>query len=238
MGCEKGVNAVTLEAQYMTLLAMSINGALLGAVYDMYRVVLRHWKFLRWAGPIFDFAFWILGIFVVFWSLMWANHGDLRIYVFLVMLIGYGLYRIFLRRIVVGSTVGIIMGIRYICLTVYRLFLLVIVGPLKRIGLALLALLRALDRLLRVLERAILWPFSPLAKVLLWSGRLLFKVLKTIARPVVKPLKPCLRPFEKLAKQKVAPVLRRVRQLFKKPKGIWTRLTNWLLNKDDDNPKP
>ncbi|MFC4768556.1 spore cortex biosynthesis protein YabQ [Effusibacillus consociatus] len=229
---------MTLEAQYMTLLVMSINGVVLGAVYDMYRVVLRHWKFLRWAGPIFDFAFWILGIFLVFWSLMWANHGDLRIYVFIVLLIGYAIYRIFFRRIVVGSTIGIIMGIGYICLTLYRAFLLLVIAPLQKMWLALLALLRALDRLLRVFERAILWPFKPLKTILFWLARFLLALVKVTARPFVKPLLPYILPVVNRLKTKAAPFVRRGRAMLKKGKGFWSRLTNWLLNRDDNKPKP
>lgn len=230
---------MTLEAQYMTLLAMSVNGIVLGAVYDMYRVVLRHWKFLRWASPIFDFAFWILAMAVVFGSLMWTNHGDLRVYVFVVMLMGYGVYRIFFRRVIIGSTVGIILGIGYICLGVYRAFLAVVVGPVKRLLKALFALLRVVDRLLRIfIKRIILWPFSVLKKFSIVSGRLALKLSASALRPVVRPLKPYLQPVLQQVEKNVKPVLTRIQSVLQNGKGIWSKLTNWLLNRDDHGPKP
>ncbi|WP_018131761.1 spore cortex biosynthesis protein YabQ [Effusibacillus pohliae] len=223
---------MTLEAQYMTLLVMSINGAVLGAVHDMYRVVLRHWRFLRWAGPIFDFAFWIVAIFLVFSSLMWANDGELRMYVFVVMMIGYVLYRIFLQRLVVGSTVGIILAIRYFCLTIYRGFLVVVIGPLAWAWRLLQSLLRTLDRLLQMLERLILWPFQPLGKMLLWLGGIAWKLAKRLIRPFV----PYLQPYVKRAGRLLQPIAWLIRAFLAGEKGIWARLANWLLNRDGDKP--
>lgn len=224
---------MTLETQYMTLLVMSLNGAVLGALYDMYRVVLRHWKFLRWAGPLFDFSFWILAFFLVFWSLMWANDGDLRIYVFVVLGIGLFLYRILLQRIVVGSTIGIIMGIRYLCLAVFNIFVLVVVQPLIQLWKLLLGVLRLLDRLLRVAETLILWPFKPLFWLLIRLYKLVAGLLKFLLRPVYRLLDPYLAPIRK----RIRPVKRyasiRIKKLFQKGKGIAVNLANWLMNRDD-----
>lgn len=225
---------MTLEAQYMTMLVMSLNGAALGAVYDMYRVVLRHWKFLRWAGPILDFAFWIFSFLLVFWSLMWANKGDLRIYIFVVMAIGLFLYRIFLRKIVVGSTIGIIMGIRYVCIQLYKGFLFAIVRPLKGLFRLLISLLQAADRFLRVLERLILWPFHPLGKLLVWLLEKVMQLMGTALRPFIRLLSPYLGPVVK----QLAPKANRLKRFLRQGKGIWLKVTNWLLNRDDDKPKP
>lgn len=229
---------MTLEAQYMTMLVMSLNGAVLGAVYDIYRVVLRHWKFLRWAGPILDFAFWIFSFLLVFWSLMWANKGDFRIYIFVVMAIGLFLYRIFLQKIVVGSTIGMIMGIRFVCIQLYKGFLLVIVRPLKGLFRLLISLLQAADRFIRVLERLILWPFHPLGKLLVWLVEKVMRLIGVAVRPFVRLLEPYLGPVVKRLEPKMKPLHHRLKRFLRQAKGIWLKVTNWLLNKDDDKPKP
>lgn len=204
----------------------------------MYRVVLRHWRFLHWTGPIFDFAFWIFSFFLVFASLMWANQGDLRIYIFVVLGIGLVLYRIFLRRVVVGSTIGIIMGIHFLTLQLYRGFLLIVVRPVKVLFRLLISLLRVADRILRKLEKLILWPFQPLSKLLGWILRKILQLIALAARPLVYLLEPYAKPIIQRIAPKLKPIYRRVRRFLKQGKGIWHKLTNWLLNRDDHNPKP
>ncbi|BCJ87400.1 spore cortex biosynthesis protein YabQ [Effusibacillus dendaii] len=213
---------MALELQYMTLLAMSLNGILLGAVFDICRVVLRQWKFLRWAKPLFDFSFWIFALFSVFSSLMWANNGELRMYVFVILLLGWVLYRVLLQRIVVGSTVGIIMGIRYICVMLWNIFVTVVVRPVKTGGQILIRLFYAFDRLLKYLERVILWPFRISLRIILWLLRPVFRLLRPITDRLAKRLRP---------------ISSRMEHIWGKGKGIWEKLTNWLLNKDDQNPK-
>ncbi len=229
---------MTLEAQYMTMLVMSLNGAVLGAVYDMYRVVLRHWRFLRWAGPIFDFAFWIFSFFLVFWSLMWVNQGDLRTYIFVVLGIGLVLYRIFLRRVVVGSTIGIIMGIHFLSIQLFRAFLLIVVRPVKYLFRLLISLLRVADRILRKLEKLILWPFQPLSKLLGWILKKTLQLIALAARPLIRKVEPYVQPVIQRMAPKVKPIYHRIRRIIKQGKGIWCKLTNWLLNGDDNKPKP
>ncbi|TCS74472.1 spore cortex biosynthesis protein YabQ [Effusibacillus lacus] len=228
---------MTLQTQYMTLMVMGLNGMLLGAVYDMYRVVLRHWKFLRWASPVFDLAFWVLAVFLVFWSLMWANNGELRLYVFVLMGIGLAVYRLLFRKIVIGSTVGIIMSIGFLCLSVYKGFLIFVVGPIQQLWRTLIIILRAFDRLLRVLEKVILWPFQPLGKILQWLGKQLFRWTKKLSNPLIRPFLPYLSPWWNRLMQKTAPVLDNFKSLAARGKGIWSRLTNWLFNGNEDNPK-
>lgn len=230
---------MTLAAQYMTLMVMSLNGAILGAVYDMYRVILRHWKFLRWASPILDFAFWIFSFAVVFWSLMWANNGDLRIYVFVVLGLGLLIYRIFLQRIVVGSTIGIIMGIRYVCIQLYRAFMALVVRPVMTFVRLFISLCKVIDRILQSLERVILWPFKPLGKILLWIGKQIIGLLLFITGPLRRLTAPYIQRIANRIKPVVKPAIIQLKWFVKKGKGIWLKVANWLLNRDDDDkPKP
>ena len=90
---------MSLEAQYLTMVTMSISGALMGALYDMYQVLLKEWKFLRRFGAIFDFLYWIIASALVFSMLLFANYGDLRFYIFVILLLGYGIYRLLFQKI-------------------------------------------------------------------------------------------------------------------------------------------
>lgn len=151
-----------LQTQYMTLIAMSLSGAILGAVYDMYRVVLKHWRFLRVLGPLFDLAFWFFAAILVFWALLWANQGDFRLVIFLLLCLGLLIYRLLFRRWVIGGTVGVILGIKAVLLFFYRLFEWLVIRPLEILLRLLAALFSVVARLFRVCERLLLWPFRHL----------------------------------------------------------------------------
>lgn len=219
---------MTLTMQYLTVFAMSVSGAVLGAVYDVYRTILKEWKYLRWMGSILDFSYWIFALLWVLWSLHWANHVDMRLYIFLIMAIGLGLYRLLLRKAVVGSTVGMVMAVTWFLQAVWRIFLLTVVGPLLWLWRLLLALLRLIDRVARGIESILLWPFKPLLNTLEWLGRVLYRwTVQPLIEPVIKPVKKqidaWMRPVRKFASQTKA-----------KWKGFLRRVANWLTDSDSD----
>jgi len=211
---------MSLWTQYLTVFAMSASGAVLGAVYDVYRTILSEWKYLRWMGSILDFVFWIFALGLTLWALHWANDGDVRLYVFLLLGIGLVLYRLWFRKLVVGSTVRIVLALTYAMKMIYRFFLVAVVGPLLWLWRFTLVLLRVIDRTATVFENIILWPFGPLLRAVAWIGRLLY-------RWTVRPL--------------VHPVIRPLRKFFADVKGKWqgllSRVAKWLVdsNEDDDN---
>ncbi|HEU4963771.1 MAG TPA: spore cortex biosynthesis protein YabQ [Bacilli bacterium] len=224
---------MSLSMQYLTVLAMGLSGAVLGAVYDVYRTILTEWRYLRFLSAILDFVYWIFALGLVLWSLQWANHGDVRLYVFLLLGIGLVLYRLLLRKLVVGSTVRMVLAITYFCRMLYRLFLLVVVGPLVWLGGALLALAQAIDRLAQVLETAILWPFGPLLRTIEWTGALLYRrTIQPLLDPVVKPVKKAVEQHLILPIQKF---MGKIRQGWK---GFLKKVANWLVDsEEDDDPK-
>jgi spore cortex biosynthesis protein YabQ len=218
-----------LVTQYLTVLAMSVSGAVLGAVYDVYRTILAEWKYLRFLSSILDFVYWIFGLLLVLWALQWANHGDVRIYTILLMVIGYSLYRLLLRKIVVGSTVGMVLAITYVCKVIWRVFMLVFVTPLLWVWSLFLAILRMINRLAEMLEAAILWPFTPLLRTIAWFGRTLYRwTIEPLIEPVVKPIR---RQIEKL----VLPVRKFVGNIRAQWKGFLKKVANWLVNSDEDD---
>jgi len=219
-------------SQYLTVFAMSASGAVLGAVYDVYRTILAEWRYLRFLGAALDFLFWIAGAGLVLWALNWANDGDIRFYVFLLLAIGLVLYRLLLRKFVVGSTVRMVLALTWFAQMLWRLFLTVVVGPALWLWQALLVLLQGIDRLASVLERAILWPFNPLLRVLTWTGRLLYR---WTVQPLIEPV------FKPLQQHVVAPVRNFVTRIKQKWKGFLRSVANWLTDssdqEDDNKPK-
>lgn len=223
---------MSLTMQYLTVLAMSVSGALIGAVYDVYRTILKEWKYLRWMSSILDFAFWIFALILVIWMLQWANNGDIRLYVFLLLLIGLGLYRLLLRKLVIGSTVRLVLAITFALKMIYRLFLLLVVTPLLWVLQLVMGILRMFDRLAEVLEKVILWPFKPLLNTIAWIGRQLYRwTIEPLIEPVVRPVQ---RTFRKW----MQPVHKFIQTTRQKWKGFLHRVANWLVDSDEDDDKP
>ncbi|MFD2170685.1 spore cortex biosynthesis protein YabQ [Tumebacillus lipolyticus] len=211
------------QMQYLAILSMSLSGAVLGAVYDVYRTILSEWKYLRFLGPVLDFLFWVFALLLVLVALHEVNHGDVRVYVFVLLGIGLVLYRLLLRKLVVGSTVRIVLAITFSVKMIYRLFMMLVVTPLLWIGSLLLALWRLIDRLAAGLERLILWPFQPLLRVCSW---LLHKLYRLAIEPLVGPV--------------VRPVQKFVQRVKSRWKGFLRAVAKWLVGKDqddDDNKK-
>lgn len=83
---------MTLNVQFLTMAAMMGCGAALGLFYDAYRVVSGEFRFPRWLTPPLDLIYWLIGTLAVFRVLYVSNGGEVRIYVFLALMIGVCFY--------------------------------------------------------------------------------------------------------------------------------------------------
>jgi spore cortex biosynthesis protein YabQ len=74
-------------------------GALGGLIFDFYRMIRRIWRPGRWGTSLGDIGFWLLltGFTAAF--LLLITWGEVRVYVFLAMSIGVGIYFL-LKRLV------------------------------------------------------------------------------------------------------------------------------------------
>ncbi|KNZ68892.1 spore cortex biosynthesis protein YabQ [Thermincola ferriacetica] len=105
-------------------------GFLLGLLFDFYRVargVIRPKKIITHLG---DLIFWIISTFIIFLFLLLGNWGEIRLYVFIGLLLGSTIYlKIFSSR-VIKTILLIIKAIRTIKLEIVKvvLFLYRIVG--------------------------------------------------------------------------------------------------------------
>jgi len=157
---------VSLEVQFLTLGAMFGSGAGLGVLYDIYRVAAGQLKISRWLLPILDILYWIVATILVFRVLYTSNQGQVRLFVFIGLLVGICFYFGLLSHWVV------------------KLLLFVI-----RLGKALIRLLIGIYRLL-IITLGFLAAFAVfLFKIvlqLLYPFRFLFRPLLRLVRRHVK----------------------------------------------------
>jgi spore cortex biosynthesis protein YabQ len=176
---------VTLESQYLTLLTMSGSGAVLGAVYDIYRTVLKHWRFLRWLGPFLDLGFWA-GAFVLVFSLsLWSNDGEFRLSIFGLLFAGFILYALFFRRWVVASAVQLVKTVQYVVFFLWRLLIVLVWRPVAGTGSLLVRLALFVLQLLEWCEPVLLWPLKPLEHAVTRWGQPIWRPVDRTARNIL-----------------------------------------------------
>ncbi|MBU9722004.1 MULTISPECIES: spore cortex biosynthesis protein YabQ [Bacillaceae] len=90
---------MTLDVQFLSILASTGMGIVLGAAFDTYRRFVKSPKRLRWSLIINDILFWILQALLFFYVLLQVNNGEVRFYLLLAILLGYSIYRALLERI-------------------------------------------------------------------------------------------------------------------------------------------
>ena len=153
-----------LQQQYATITLMLLSGALMGAIYDVYRTSVKEWRFLRRFSALWDILFWLLATVFVFTMLLGANHGEVRPVVFLLLGAGWWLYALTLRILVVAVTTQVIRGILAVLRFFAGLFRILVITPLRFLFQLLWVIAGHINRLMERTEIILVWPIA-------WSGR-------------------------------------------------------------------
>ncbi|WP_309122871.1 spore cortex biosynthesis protein YabQ [Paenibacillus sp.] len=173
---------MTLSAQFLTMAAMMLSGAALGLLFDGYRVLSGELRFPRWIIPPLDILYWAVGTVAVFRVLFLSNGGEVRIYVFLALMIGVSFYFALLSDVFVNVIRWSIGRIKALIRMLIRLGDLLVVRPLialYRLAIVILGFLAALSIFLGKLVLQLLYP---LWKITLWIGRPLGRRVSRLVR--------------------------------------------------------
>lgn len=111
---------LTIYDQIISFLVTIGIGFLAGILFDIYRVIRSLWQPRKIGTFIGDMVFWIILTIVAFILLLLGNWGELRIYVFLGICLGYYIYqRRFSKKtqkIIKKIIVIFLRGIKYLWL--------------------------------------------------------------------------------------------------------------------------
>jgi spore cortex biosynthesis protein YabQ len=154
---------------------MIASGLALGVFYDIYRVVARLLRAVRKLQPVFDIAYWIAAALLVFRVLYASNYGQLRMFVFLALLLGISIYYALLSGWVIRLIYAVIRAGQAVIRFCVRLFQAVVIRPilfLYRVAKVLLGFLLALSIFLGKFVLQLLYP--------LWF------LLRLLVRPIIK----------------------------------------------------
>ncbi len=84
--------AVSVTLQCYVFLVMCVIGVVIGAAFDVLRVVQMHIKTNTVIIALTDALFWIAVTFVVLYTVFWVNSGEIRWFEFLALALGGIIY--------------------------------------------------------------------------------------------------------------------------------------------------
>lgn len=122
---------------------MLIAGWCMGSVFDFYSTVTGATRYLRWLRPILDLFFWIASGLAVYYLTFITIQGEFRMYTFLLICVGYLVYRAVFRRVVTRSAFAIVRFVKALILFFGRFFY-------RLIGIPVLTFVRAVFALVRI----------------------------------------------------------------------------------------
>lgn len=164
---------MSLATQFLTLSVMAGSGAVMGVLFDVYRVLSGQLRPPRWLVPLLDGVYWIVATLFVFRALLYSNYGQVRFYVFLGLLLGVWVYFRLASRWTVHLTLLAIRFVKALIRFLRKTIELVVIKPIRllyRLVIVLFGFLAALSMFLGKIVLQLLYPLRLL-------GRWLFKPL-------------------------------------------------------------
>ena len=90
-----------IENQCYLFLVYTINGIFIGILFDIFRVLRKSFETNDITTYFEDILFWILTGILILYSIWFFNNGEIRIFIFLGIIVGILLYIFTLSNIIV-----------------------------------------------------------------------------------------------------------------------------------------
>lgn len=142
-----------MQNQAYAFIVFILNGFLIGLLFDIFRIFRKSFKMPDFITCLEDFIFWIITGLLLLYSIFKFNNGELRIYIFLGVILGAVIYMLIFSKFFINISVYIINLIK-------KIFIILIIIPIKFI--------------IKILNKVI---WEPLRKILKWFKHLFTKIL-------------------------------------------------------------
>lgn len=106
-----------MEEIYQELFCLFIfivTGVIVSILFDIFRILRRSFKTADWLTCLQDILFWILAGFVILFSILKFNNGEIRSYIFFGIALGILLYMLVFSKFIVKYSVIVINAIKKI----------------------------------------------------------------------------------------------------------------------------
>ena len=117
-------------SQAFIFLIFIINGILISFIFDLFRISRKTFKTPDWLTYVEDISFWLISCIILAYSIYTYNNGEIRLYMFIGLLIGAITYIITISKYVIKIFVTVIDKIKRILQIIARC----IIFPIKVIG--------------------------------------------------------------------------------------------------------
>ncbi len=98
-----------------------INGLLIGLLFDFFRILRKTIKTADFVTYIEDALFWILTGLIILYSIFTYNNGEIRLFMFLAIILGIFIYLISISKIILSISVGTINIIKKIFIMIFNI---------------------------------------------------------------------------------------------------------------------
>ena len=119
--------------QVQLFLIFIINGILIGILFDFFRILRKSFNTKDIVTYIEDFLFWILTGIIILYSIFTFNNGEIRLYMFVAMIIGIILYMVLFSKHIIKTNVFIITYLNKFFQILFNFFKIPITYILKLI---------------------------------------------------------------------------------------------------------
>ena len=99
-----------------------VNGVIIGLLFDFFRILRKTFKTKDFITYIEDVLFWIL--IIILYSIFTFNNGEIRLFLFLGIILGIVLYMLLFSKSVIKINVIVINFIKDILIKIFSILLL------------------------------------------------------------------------------------------------------------------
>jgi spore cortex biosynthesis protein YabQ len=162
---------MTLQVQFATMGMMMLGGLSLGGLFDLYRVLASQLRAPRYAYYMLDLIFWIVGTLLIFKLLYEINWGQVRMFIFIGMLIGIAIYFLLFSGLVTQLIMMLIRFVEVLIRIGKSMIKIFVIIPFLWIFRTTVVFLGFLSAIAIFLYQVMLQLLYPLWKLLLWMTK-------------------------------------------------------------------
>ena len=99
------------QNQAYLFIVFSLTGVVIGLLFDFFRILRRSFKTSNIITYFEDVLFWILAGVLILYNIWYFNNGEIRIYMFLGIIMGVLIYMLTLSNIIISLLSKILISI-------------------------------------------------------------------------------------------------------------------------------
>lgn len=117
------------NSQAYTFLLFMLNGICIGIFFDIFRILRKTFKTRDWITYLEDILFWLLSGCITLYFIFVFNQGEIRLYIFLGILLGVIVYILSISKYFIKLNVIVIEALKNIFGKIFA----IILYPIKKI---------------------------------------------------------------------------------------------------------